>query len=191
MFHGPREQPDPSKRVGSDTDDEAAEAGDGMAVATREVVSSRQQQGSQSDGKPWWQFWGKSSKGTAEDGKGKQEGAAWDASKESKPVEAIIIPPDLPLEEIAREVARLKEESWRSREGHVESLWAAAVEKNDRPWLMLLCFLLAVAVGMLVVVALKLQAVEASAGASSAQAAEAGELVLGLIMMQWLSMLQP
>jgi hypothetical protein len=71
-------------------------------------------------------------------------------------VEAIIIPPDLPIEEIAKEVAKLKEESWRSKEGHVESLWARTVERNDRSWIMLLCFLIAVAVGLLSVVAYRL-----------------------------------
>lgn len=62
-----------------------------------------------------------------------------------------------------REVARLKEESWRSKEDHVESLWARAVERNDRSWVMLACFLLAVAVGLLTVVAYRLDHVSGTA----------------------------
>jgi hypothetical protein len=53
-------------------------------------------------------------------------------------------------------VARLKEESWRSKEDHVESLWARAVERNDRSWLMLLAFLLTLAIALLSVVAYRL-----------------------------------
>ena len=40
------------------------------------------------------------------------------------------VPPFFP-----REVAKLKEDAWRSREDHVGPLWRAAVEKNDRSWL--------------------------------------------------------
>jgi hypothetical protein len=35
-------------------------------------------------------------------------------------------------------------------------LWSAAVEKNDRSWMMVLCFLLTTAVGLLSIVAYKL-----------------------------------
>lgn len=31
-----------------------------------------------------------------------------------------------------REVARMKEETWRAKEEHVESLWVRTVERNDR-----------------------------------------------------------
>ena len=51
------------------------------------------------------------------------------------------------------EVAKLKEETWRSQEDHVEALWARAVERNDRPWIILACFLFSVAIGLLTVVA--------------------------------------
>ena len=51
------------------------------------------------------------------------------------------------------EVARLKQETWRSQEDHVEALWARAVERNDRTWIILACFLFSVAIGLLTVVA--------------------------------------
>ena len=40
-----------------------------------------------------------------------------------------------PLSPERREVARLKEDAWRSREDHVGQLWRAAVERNDRSWM--------------------------------------------------------
>ncbi|PNW86145.1 hypothetical protein CHLRE_02g074900v5 [Chlamydomonas reinhardtii] len=124
-------------------------------------------------GKPWWQFWswddgGKAGKGKAGEGEaagsGLNGGGAVGGEGEdglgSKPVEAIYIPPDLPLEEIAAEVQRLKEDSWRERSDHVSSLWMKAVERNDRKWLMLAAFLLSVAVGLLTVVAWRLEQLE-------------------------------
>ncbi|KXZ50227.1 hypothetical protein GPECTOR_17g864 [Gonium pectorale] len=120
--------------------------------------------GEQALARPWWQFWPDGDKDkdrvkrqVAGEADGEGEGGEGDGSK---PVEAIIIPPDLPLEEIAAEVARLKEDSWRERSDHVSNLWVKAVERNDRKWLMLAAFLLSVAVGLLTVVAWRLEQLE-------------------------------
>eukprot|EP00955_Chlamydomonas_euryale_P109460 365937-Chlamydomonas_euryale.AAC.1 len=48
-----------------------------------------------------------------------------------------------------RELASIKEDQWRRQEDHVSRLWGSAVERNDRSWVKLLCFLLAVAVALL------------------------------------------
>ncbi|KAG2425949.1 hypothetical protein HXX76_013322 [Chlamydomonas incerta] len=121
-------------------------------------------------GRPWWQFWpwddgAKGAKGRAGEGEAAGSGSGGGGGEGgegpgSKPVEAIYIPPDLPLEEIAAEVQRLKEDSWRERSDHVSSLWMKAVERNDRKWLMLAAFLLSVAVGLLTVVAWRLEQLE-------------------------------
>jgi hypothetical protein len=111
-------------------------------------------------------------------------GAAADGSADgSKPVEAIVIPADLPLEEIAKEVAKLKEDAWRSKEDHLESLWAKTVERNDRSWLMLLCFLLSVVIGLLSVVAWRISGLEGAPdeAATAAAAAGAGQMPLALL----------
>jgi hypothetical protein len=142
----------------------------------QEVQQEKQQepqpqppQAADSEGEaPWWDvgaLWGRlTGGGRPEDDDGRGEGGSGPEGGPNKPVEAIIIPPDLPLEEIAKEVAKLKEESWRSKEGHVESLWARAVERNDRSWVMLLCFLITVAVGLLAVVAYRLDLLTSMGG---------------------------
>jgi hypothetical protein len=56
--------------------------------------------------------------------------------------------------------ARPQEDSWRNKNEHVNSLWMKAVERNDRKWLMLAAFLLTVAVGLLTVVAWRLEHLE-------------------------------
>ncbi len=60
-----------------------------------------------------------------------------------------------------REVARLKDESWRSKGERVETLWARAVERNDRPWIILCAALLGVACALLATVAWRLDHVSA------------------------------
>ncbi|GLC46337.1 hypothetical protein PLESTM_001859400 [Pleodorina starrii] len=136
-------------------------AADGAAEATEAAAASPQRA---SDGrvvKPWWQFWsdgGKDAEAEERRVGGPEDGGSKDGG--SKPVEAIYIPPDLPLEEIAAEVQRLKEDSWRERSDHVSGLWMKAVERNDRKWLMLAAFLLSVAVGLLTVVAWRLEQLE-------------------------------
>jgi hypothetical protein len=113
-------------------------------------------------------------------------GAAADgAADPSKPVEAIVIPADLPLEEIAKEVAKLKEDAWRSKEDHLESLWAKTVERNDRSWIMLLCFLLSVVIGLLCVVAWRISGLEGApdeAANAAAAAAGAGQLPVAALL---------
>ncbi|KAG1678854.1 hypothetical protein FOA52_003522 [Chlamydomonas sp. UWO 241] len=127
-----------------------AGAADEAAAAQSAVASGADRKGrgeATQQGRPWWQLWG------GEEGDAgaspKDTPDADGAADGSKPVEAIIIPPDLSIEDIAKELAAIKEDSWRRREDHVSRLWGNAVEKNDRSWLMLLCFLLSVAVGLL------------------------------------------
>eukprot|EP01023_Acetabularia_acetabulum_P064194 TRINITY_DN8242_c0_g1_i1.p3 TRINITY_DN8242_c0_g1~~TRINITY_DN8242_c0_g1_i1.p3 ORF type:complete len:156 (-),score=28.53 TRINITY_DN8242_c0_g1_i1:1000-1467(-) len=67
-------------------------------------------------------------------------------------VEEVIIPPDLPLAEIAREVARVREEAIQSEQTRAESFWAKALEQADRPWIILLVSLTAGALILLMVV---------------------------------------
>ncbi|GIL43724.1 hypothetical protein Vafri_1308 [Volvox africanus] len=138
----------------------AAASIDGDASAAGEAAASTSKSGepptdgAAGRGKPWWQFW------PDDKGEEDEDKASKQADGGSKPVEAIYIPPDLPLEEIAAEVQRLKEDSWRERSDHVSNLWMKAVERNDRKWLMLAAFLLSVAVGLLTVVAWRLEQLE-------------------------------
>eukprot|EP00798_Chlamydomonas_sp_ICE-L_P002500 gene2500-5457_t len=90
-----------------------------------------------------WEFW-KPAKDEQKNNRTKDAVNAAD-----RPVESVYIPPDLPIEEIAKELALLKEESWRSKDDQVSKLWNNAVEKKDRSWVILLCCLLAVAIALL------------------------------------------
>eukprot|EP00879_Flechtneria_rotunda_P007959 GHRR01008338.1.p1 GENE.GHRR01008338.1~~GHRR01008338.1.p1 ORF type:complete len:1287 (+),score=597.52 GHRR01008338.1:548-4408(+) len=171
------------KEASSSSSSSGKEGKGSKAAAT---IDSSQQQGegaeseqSTEEEKPWWASvtdlswlpkFGDSSS-SSDDGDS-SSGAA--GANGSKPVGAIIIPPDLPLEDIAREVARLKEDAWRSKEDHVESLWAKTVERNDRSWLMLFCFLLAVAVGLLAVVVYRLGGLQGNVAADAVTAAVQG-----------------
>jgi hypothetical protein len=138
--------------IGGDKGSDSAKRDKAIAATQEKQQQEPQQQppdaAEGSGDAPWWDvgaLWGRlTGGGRPEDDDGRGEGGSGAEGGPNKPVEAIIIPPDLPLEEIAKEVAKLKEESWRSKEGHVESLWARAVERNDRSWVMLLCFLITV-----------------------------------------------
>lgn len=143
---------------GKEVEGDESQKGDTAAVTeTKREVEKSEKKKKDMAGKddkedsPWWEFWkawGKKEEQTVEVVEKSERGEV--------PVGEVVIPHDLPLEEIAREVARLKEENWRSKEDHVQNLWMKAVERNDRSWLMLLCFLLAVAVGLLALVAYRL-----------------------------------
>jgi hypothetical protein len=134
----------------------------------------------------WWEVdweWLPKFGGSADEGSGTPGGTAAAAGDgRNKPVEAIVIPADLPLEEIAREVAKLKEDAWRSKEDHVESLWAKTVERNDRSWIMLLCFLLTVVIGLLAVVAYRIANVQSMGDVGAAVDAAAVVSQLPLLM---------
>jgi hypothetical protein len=158
---------------------------DAADAVTAEQQQQQQQHGpeNQAPQKQWWEdltAWlpipsGSDAAGAAADG----------TADSSKPVEAIVIPADLPLEEIAKEVAKLKEDAWRSKEDHLESLWAKTVERNDRSWLMLLCFLLSVVIGLLCVVAWRISGLEGApdeAANAAAAAAGAGQLPVAALL---------
>ncbi|EFJ51225.1 hypothetical protein VOLCADRAFT_88088 [Volvox carteri f. nagariensis] len=143
----------------------AASAAEALPASKGGAAAAPAEPSDGSGAKPWWQFWsdGDKERDKGEDGDGSEglrQGAEGEDHRGSKPVEAIYIPADLPLEEIAAEVQRLKEDSWRERSDHVSSLWRKAVERNDRKWLMLAAFLLSVAVGLLTVVAWRLEQLE-------------------------------
>jgi hypothetical protein len=182
---GAKQQQD---QPGDATSSAAAEGGKEADAGASNAQTADQQQGEKKQ--PWWSFvtdlsWVPGLGGSSDDDDGRESGAAAAADGASKPVEAIVIPADLPIEEIAREVAKLKEDAWRSKEDHLESLWARTVERNDRSWVMLLCFLLSVAIGLLAVVAYRISglgdsgtdpadAAAAAAAAGAATAAAAG-----------------
>eukprot|EP00891_Asterochloris_glomerata_P002707 jgi/Astpho2/2707/Aster-00893 len=75
-----------------------------------------------------------------------------DRQQQGEVVEAIVVPPDLPLEAIAEEVKH----SWRLKEVQVEQLLERAVAKSERPWLILLSALTAGSILLLVLVFYKL-----------------------------------
>jgi hypothetical protein len=165
--------------------DSKAAAKQQLQDATDAAAAEQQQHGPENEApqKQWWEdltSWlpipsGSDAAGAASDGVGDS----------SKPVEAIVIPADLPLEEIAKEVAKLKEDAWRSKEDHLESLWAKTVERNDRSWLMLLCFLLSVVIGLLCVVAWRISGLEGApdeAANAAAAAAGAGQLPVAALL---------
>ena len=79
-----------------------------------------------------------------------------DNSKKSSEDSSVLLPPDLPVEEIAREVVRLKGMTDKAEEERMYLLYAEAVERSDRKWIMLLCFLIALSIGMLSIVALRI-----------------------------------
>lgn len=145
-------------KAAADSSQPGSSGVDGIQVAADSSSATETQQ--QASKVPWWTIftniqlpniqlpkWG----GDGDKPKGERGSNDPDA-----PVDTILIPADLPLEEIAKEVARLKEESWKSKEDHVESLWARTVERNDRSWLVLIAVLMSVAVGLLAVVAYRL-----------------------------------
>eukprot|EP00882_Tetradesmus_deserticola_P007367 GHRQ01007761.1.p3 GENE.GHRQ01007761.1~~GHRQ01007761.1.p3 ORF type:complete len:172 (+),score=87.01 GHRQ01007761.1:178-693(+) len=149
---------------------------------TQQQLSEQQQHGPEQEPqqKQWWEdltAW-------LPKGVGDVGGAAGGAADGGRPVEDIVIPADLPLEEIAREVAKMKEDAWRSKEDHLENLWAKTVERNDRSWLMLLCFLLSVAITLLCVVAWRISGLQGApdeAANAAAAAVSAGQLPLALL----------
>ena len=59
-------------------------------------------------------------------------------------------------------------------------LWSAAVEKNDRSWMMVLCFLLTTAVGLLSVVAYKLDVLKQLGIIEYKEEISPGELIAGI-----------
>jgi hypothetical protein len=156
------------------------------AAAELQQQQQQQQHGpeNQAPQKQWWEdlaAWLPRPTGSIDLPGGASDGAA----DGRQPVEAIVIPADLPLEEIAKEVAKLKEDAWRSKEDHLENLWAKTVERNDRSWLMLLCFLLSVVIGLLCVVAWRISGLEGApdeAANAAAAAAGAGQLPVAALL---------
>ncbi len=164
-----------AKAPSSSSDAKAAAAADAAAAAEgavgagadgkQQAADAQAREAAKEAAGPWWAVFqdlpflpkrpSSEAEAAAKEKALKDKAGAVDS--EGRPVEAIIIPSDLPLEEIAKEVARMKEESWRSKEGHVQNLWAQTVEKNDRSWVVLLCFLVTVAITLLTVVAWRIE----------------------------------
>ena len=71
-------------------------------------------------------------------------------------MDRVVIPREIPLEDIAKEVVRLKEESAVNQEEKLDRLYTEAIEESDRKWVTLLCFLTAVSAGLLMIVAHRL-----------------------------------
>lgn len=71
-------------------------------------------------------------------------------------VNSVVLPADLPLEEIAKEVVRLKTEAEKDTEDRRNELLAEAMQRSDRKWVMLFCFLTALSIGMLTIVAMRI-----------------------------------
>lgn len=74
-------------------------------------------------------------------------------------VEAIVIPPDLPLEAIAQEVHQTIQSRQVQEAARVDMLLHKAMERSERPWLMLLSALSLASVTLLIVVFLRLEGV--------------------------------
>jgi len=150
----------------------SAAGADDSGSGSKEGRQKEGHEGAGSGKRPWWQFWKGGGDEGEEDGQEKKGGQG-DEYKDprNRPVDAIIIPPDLPIEDIAEEVARLKQETWRLKEGHVESLWARTVERNDRKWVILAVFLLTVSVGLLATVAYRLDKLSREGGLHSPEVA--------------------
>ena len=93
------------------------------AKKAAEAIALQAQKDSTPGGKgggddPWWKFWAKGEHGpptpqASVDGGGEKASAA---AKGEGPVEAVYLPPDLSMEEIAKELAKLKESESRSRD---------------------------------------------------------------------------
>ncbi|KAK9809249.1 hypothetical protein WJX72_012084 [[Myrmecia] bisecta] len=83
-----------------------------------------------------------------DDRRGSKDGRRKRTQEEIETVEPFMVPPDLPLEAIAEEV----QQSWKLKEVHVEKLMQKAVEKSERPWLILLTFLSAASALLLILV---------------------------------------
>eukprot|EP00210_Caulerpa_lentillifera_P007763 g7408.t1 len=71
-------------------------------------------------------------------------------------IESVVLPPDLPLEEIAKEVVRLKNEADKDVEERRSELLEEAMKRSDQKWFMLFCFLTALSIGMLTIVAVRI-----------------------------------
>lgn len=148
----------PGKPSGTGTDGSpSADAASGAAADSPPSAADA----SPGKSRPWWQFWGggggqRRQNSDAAGAVRPPSGSATPTADPSKPVDNVYVPEDLPLEEIAKELARMNEENLRTKEHHMMGLWMRAVEKNDRAWVVLLCFLLSVSIGLLSVVAYRL-----------------------------------
>lgn len=150
-------------------------------------ITSRAEKGSEASGsqdKPWWMFWSRgdddassssSSSASASNDVGGDKGTG---SKQG-PLEAVYLPTDLSMGEIAKELAKIKETESKSRDDEMGQLWSEAVEKNDRSWNMVLCFLLTTAVGLLSIVAYKLDVLK-RLGIIDREEISPGELIAGI-----------
>ncbi|CAD7700131.1 unnamed protein product [Ostreobium quekettii] len=69
---------------------------------------------------------------------------------------SVVVPKEVPLEDIAREVVRMKEKNSEQEDERMDRMYNEAVEQSDRKWVMLLFFLSAVSVGLLMIVAYRL-----------------------------------
>jgi len=81
-------------------------------------------------------------------------------SKSRKPptgMGTVVVPKEVPLEDIAREVVRMKERNSEQEDERMDRMYNEAVEQSDRKWVMLLFFLSAVSVGLLTIVAYRLE----------------------------------
>eukprot|EP01024_Parvocaulis_polyphysoides_P041617 TRINITY_DN38187_c0_g2_i4.p2 TRINITY_DN38187_c0_g2~~TRINITY_DN38187_c0_g2_i4.p2 ORF type:complete len:215 (-),score=32.85 TRINITY_DN38187_c0_g2_i4:217-861(-) len=94
-----------------------------------------------------------------ESGNERQEGGS-----RQGPLKEVFIPPNLPIEEIAKEVARVREEAIQSEKVKAESFWARAIEQADRPWIILLVSLTSGALILLMVVFYRLDMLSNIAG---------------------------
>eukprot|EP01025_Chloroclados_australasicus_P020589 TRINITY_DN2171_c0_g1_i1.p1 TRINITY_DN2171_c0_g1~~TRINITY_DN2171_c0_g1_i1.p1 ORF type:complete len:746 (+),score=143.81 TRINITY_DN2171_c0_g1_i1:185-2422(+) len=129
----------------------------GQKASHQKSLGKQQEEGDEEDvDREGWKFWGllplllrKGRKLTKVE---KPKPTMKVIRQASGPVEEVIIPPDLPLEEIAKEVARVREEAIQSEKTRAESFWAQALEQADRPWIILLVSLTAGALILLMVV---------------------------------------
>ena len=181
---GPKEAAQAQGQEGGQGPASSREAGgQGEAArAGREEAQEAPQAGAKKH--PWWsveRWFGSKSSVDEDEGAGGGRAAKSAEFEGERPLEAIVIPADLPIEAIAREVARLKEESWRDKDSRVSSLWMAAVERNDRSWYLLLAILLSVVVGLLGAVFYRIGALEGDPGGLDPEAAAAAG-VTGMMM---------
>lgn len=67
-----------------------------------------------------------------------------------------LVPVDLPLEEIAKEVVKLKIVTEKDEQERWSRVYSEAAKQGDRKWLMLLCFLIVLSIAMLSIVAIRI-----------------------------------
>jgi len=120
-------------------------------------ISSSSPQGVKERSKARLRWWKKATIWIMKLGKKRRNSVAEiEEEEDQSSLNSVVLPPDLPLEEIAKEVVRLKSEAEKDVEDRRTEVLEEAMKRSDQKWVMLFCFLTALSIGMLSIVAMRI-----------------------------------